>query len=152
MDNKQIIEGNKLIAEYLGWTYIPFNDLQNFSKAGWYYKAPDSRLIISPKQGYTEKVDDVWYKYVCRKHSDLRFYNSWDSLIPVIEKLEKDTYLDFYLYGKGCKSGYGHDLDCLYDETKNFKENSWIENTWLTVLGTIKKYKDEKDYNIVADF
>ena len=36
MESKDIIEGSKLIAEYLGWKYIPFNDLQGFPKAGWY--------------------------------------------------------------------------------------------------------------------
>ena len=35
MTQNEIINSSKLIAEYLGWQYIPFNDLQGYSKPGW---------------------------------------------------------------------------------------------------------------------
>lgn len=31
-----IAEQSKILAEYLGWKYVPSNDLQGFPKAGWW--------------------------------------------------------------------------------------------------------------------
>ena len=53
------------------------------------------------KNGWT-LVDDNYYKFICRKHSDLRFWNSLDALVPVIQKIEKEDNAVFELRQNGC--------------------------------------------------
>ena len=128
MTQQEIINGSKLIAEYLGWQYIPFSaDLKH--KAGWYQvksaepniqraklrsrdTTTEEEIIeeieidvnfikFNNKNGWT-LVDDNYYKFICRKHSELRFWNSLDSLVPVIQKIEKEGNTVFELRQNGC--------------------------------------------------
>lgn len=140
------MKDNKIIAEYLGYKYFPFNNLQGLEKPGWYELRESSNplagLLYHPKSGFV-KLGGKYLRYICRSTNDFDFHSSWDSLMPVIQKLERDTNIDFYLYHNGCKSGYGYDLDSLYQETKNWGEKTWIQNTYLTVIETIKGIKHE---------
>jgi len=114
---KDIKETSKSLAEYLGWKYIPSNDLRGLSKAGWYKvesakpkiekvtvttssninpeKIVENREInVTPlryhiKNGWVLN-EDSYYKYVCRSHNELRFYNSYDWLFEVVEDLMSD--------------------------------------------------------------
>ena len=70
-----------------------------------------------------------YYKYVCRTHSELRFYNSFDAIIPVIEKIEKEKDVSFYLNNNGC----GIIGDTQYQEFHN-KDLTWIQNTFNAVV------------------
>lgn len=132
MTQEEIINGSKLIAEYLNWVYIPFSAelKEKGMKAGWYetvsaepniqevtqtsYKVGEedkaevkkininiNLLRYHNKNGWT-LVDDNYYKFICRKHSDLRFWNSLDALIPVIQKIEKEGNTVFELRQNGC--------------------------------------------------
>jgi hypothetical protein len=67
MEN-EILEGNKLIAEFMGWEYAQ-NVIGN-SKSSFIYK--DS--------GGTTYANEEMFKY----------HSSWDWLMPVVEKIEKD--------------------------------------------------------------
>ena len=50
MTQEEIINGSKLIAEYLGWQYIPFSaDLQGHKKAGWHQVKSDKPNIQKAK-------------------------------------------------------------------------------------------------------
>jgi len=86
-----IIEGSKILAEYLGWKYYGFNP-ESKIKGGWYKISNNSGLLDLPKSTFIHLEDNIWGKYVCRTHSDLRFYNSYDSLFEVIDKLEKESF------------------------------------------------------------
>ena len=132
MTQEEIINGSKLIAEYLGWVYLPFSAelKEKGMKAGWYetvsaepniqevtqtsYKVGEedkaevkkininiNLLRYHNKNGWT-LVDDNYYKFICRKHSELRFWNSLDALIPVIQKIEKEDKAVFELRQNGC--------------------------------------------------
>lgn len=108
----KIIEGSKTIAKYLDWVYIPSNNLQGFPKAGWYQTKVRKKSEITTESG--KKVDTTgfsdsintkigWFivnenyvKFVCRNHNQLRFYNSMDALVPVIEKLENEDLSEFH--------------------------------------------------------
>jgi len=46
MTQEEIINGSKLIAEFLGWVYIPFEPNLG-SKLGWFAPAPKGSTIIS---------------------------------------------------------------------------------------------------------
>jgi len=137
MTQNNITEGSKLIAEFLGWKYVPNNDLGNFPKAGWYCESPKGLPILSPKQGYPHKLDNRFYKYICRSHNDLRFYNSFDALIPSIEKLEKEfENIHFELLFGGCTLMCKNTDELFIDSFH--KELTWIQNTFTVVVETIK--------------
>lgn len=89
---------SKLIAEYLGWKYIPHNNLEEFTKAGWYMPLSSHRVQkVNTKGLGSFIVGKIPYKYICRSHKDLRFYNSFDELIPVLNKLTEEN-LSEYMY------------------------------------------------------
>lgn len=85
----QIVEGSKLLAEYLGYFYAPFNNLQGYHKAGWY--KPATRFSKSNTKG-----EKGWATYLVRGNKDLRFFNSYDWLFEVIEKLEKEDLKEYF--------------------------------------------------------
>ena len=95
---KGIAEQSKVLAEYLGWKYIPSNDLQGFPKAGWWIPLT---YHSSPK-GAT-KIGDNYYTYICRNHHELRFYNSMDWLIKVLEMLTKEDLSEYMYSFERCK-------------------------------------------------
>jgi hypothetical protein len=94
MSSDKIIEGNKLLATFLGWKYFEWNneDLKTFGdgfeknkqKAGW-------RRPIAPFSTSSEIIARAFKEssFVCRKHTELRFYNNWNSLMEVVERIEK---------------------------------------------------------------
>lgn len=168
LEKDYIINGSKLIAKFLGWEYIPFNDLQGLKKAGWYKVVPnkpcieDTKIITktiingvetikeeiikqdlnyfryNTKNGWTLNEGN-YYKYICRSHSELRFFNSFDSLIPVIQKIEEEYNISFFLGNEGCKSGYGLYSNDLFDEISSFElDLTWIQNTFVCVVETLK--------------
>lgn len=170
MTNTDIIEGSKLIANYLGWQYVPFNDLGDFPKPGWwivYPKSQDVRINIfraSPKSNLS-KIGDGFGKFICRHHSELRFYNDWNEIIKVIEKLQKEDLshrhysweqggetrnnfmgLEFTLYHNGAYSDIELQLDPPIEVSKSFDDSlTWIQNTWNVVVKTIKYINNERN-------
>jgi hypothetical protein len=144
MTKEEIINGSKLIAEYLGWQYIPFNDLQGYSKAGWWRtpiikqeENPLNKIIQEKSKNHKDKLGSRYY--VCRNHSELRFYNSFDAIIPVIQKIEKEGKVSFYLNNNGC----GVIGDNQYQEFHD-KDLTWIQNTFNAV---VKYLENEKSNN-----
>lgn len=169
MTQSEIIEGSKIIAEYLGWKYVPFNDLQGFDKAGWFEVHPmredvqelttctydSSGELVSThtrkldvllfkynvKQGWN-KTDDYYYRFICRAHGHLRFYNDFDLLIGVIDKIETEN------------QGYvfhirSHETKCEYNVSANTwrifsscERNNMRENTFKVITDVIKHLKD----------
>lgn len=93
-----IAEQSKILAEYLGWKYIPKAMIYKVSKAGWYVLLT---YHSSPK-GAT-KIGDSYYKYVCRNHHELRFYNSMDWLIKILDKLTKEDLSEHMYSWERCK-------------------------------------------------
>src|SRR6187402_2691757 len=105
MTKEKIVKGSKLIATYLNYVYIPFNDLRDFKKPGWYeviQKTTDKReitittrtypdgeittykkqvsgnyLLYSVKNGW-ESVEDYHARFICRTHDGFDFYSSLD--------------------------------------------------------------------------
>lgn len=163
MTQNEIINGSKLIAEYLGWIYIPFSADLKHKKAGWYQvksakpniqKAKlrskntttgeetveeleiDVNFIkFNNKNGWT-LVGDNYYKFVCRKHSELRFWNSLDALVSVIQKIEKEK-VNIRLNNNGCH------FYCRESENsfESYDENlSWSNNIFKVIV----KYLETK--------
>jgi len=67
MENKEIIEGNKLIAEFMGGKYRKGNKKQSI------------------EERYFGLIEKGYYHWV----SELRYHKSWDWIMPVVEKIEK---------------------------------------------------------------
>ncbi len=165
MKENKITEGSKLIAEYLGWKYVPSNDLGNFPKPGWweffegklyYHKSSMTRVGMNGGTG----------NFICRNHHELRFYNSMDALLPAIKKLEKEDLseyiykwtdyegetrynfqaITFTLYANGGYSEVELDLDPPYEIVQSFdKDLTWTQNTFNIVVDTIKFIKELRD-------
>ena len=107
-----IAEQSKILAEYLGWKYVPSNDLQGFPKAGWYMPLSSHReQKINMKGLGSFIVDKMPYKYVCRNHNQLRFYNSFDELIPVLNKLTEEDLSEYMYSWEQCVEGDEEDCE-----------------------------------------
>jgi len=164
MKENKIIEGSKLIAEYLGWKYVPSNDLGNFPKPGW-WEYFENKLYYH-KSGMTRVgMNGGTANFICRNHHELRFYNSMDALLPAIEKLEKEDLkeyvyswesqgetrynfmnISFTLYSKGGYSEIELELDPPYEISSSFeKDLNWTQNTFNVVVNTIKFIKELRD-------
>lgn len=170
MTQVEIIEGSKIIAEYLGWKYIPFNNLQGFDRAGWFEVHPmkedirefdtytyssSGELISTRKRKFDvfifrygvrhgwRKNDEYYYHFICRTHNDLRFYNDFNLLIDIINKIETEN------------PGYvfhirSYETKCEYKVSANtwrifgsYEKDSMRENTFNTIVDVIKHLKNE---------
>ncbi len=78
MERDSILSGNKLIANFMNFEYIP-NTPENKDKGkrpGWWKKG----IKIQ-----TRKLHDL--VYLGGNHNNLRYHSSWDWLMPVIHKI-----------------------------------------------------------------
>lgn len=81
MTAEEITEGNKLIAEFMGYKYFPHPENKN---PGWKVNAN------------IEKGSKIGY--LCRNNHNLRYYNSWSWIMPVLDKIERMGFLTAILY------------------------------------------------------
>ena len=134
MTKEQILEGNKLIATFMGYKYHPHPE----KDCGW------------RKENGHMKINGRGY-YLCRKHSELRYYNSWDWLMECIEKID---YIQFGDYKK-----IDYSLDCYgwiswhknipgdQNQKQFYSDNddiSPLQNNWIAVVKFIEFYNDQK--------
>lgn len=76
MEQSEIIEGNKMIAVFMG--AIPCKDwldIDGYEHKDWYHTQWSNRL--------QENLELYSYRY-----SQLEYHSSWDWLMPVVEKIE----------------------------------------------------------------
>jgi hypothetical protein len=115
MTQEEILEGNKLIAEFMGAKLI--TDDPNFMGGN----VPFFRLA---------KFNDIERNYT---KYELKYHSSWDWLMPVVEKIEKELFWQIELYRNQCKIWHETDGKTLWRETE-----SKIQSTWLAVVEFIK--------------
>lgn len=112
-----IIESNKLIAEFMDFTYE--KDL------GWF----DSEGILP--QIVIDINDGNCF-------DELLFDKSWNWLMPVVEKIENlHEDCDVWFYIAGCSINY---CSILFDNNCDTK----LEATYETIVEFIKWYKEHK--------
>lgn len=87
LTKEQIIEGNKLLAEFMDYGYIPFNNDQKF-KAGWWKKDTTEKVKLMEPH-YTKMGKS---NYLCRNNNELRYYNEWNWIMEVVDKIESFGY------------------------------------------------------------
>lgn len=95
-----VLSGNKLIADFMGYEYISYNNGNN-PPYGWWKKNLPIRNQIIPKTT------------LGRKHIDLKYHCSWDWLMSVIQKIGKldsenikglrEYMSDKFIDSKGCQ-------------------------------------------------
>ena len=130
MTTEEIIAGNKLIAEFLGWELTP-RTLENGWKFIWWERDDETR---SNPKGRRQLCYDT----------SLQYHSSWDWLMPVVEQFENDLNMVVVILNKSCSiipqgktqsksitKGY------LTGETK-------IEGVWKAVVEFIKWYNSNK--------
>ena len=137
MTQKDIVDGSKIIANYLGWQYIPFDNLQGYSKPGWWQiplldeKGKLFDYMSTEVKNHRSKIGGRYY--VCRNHGELRFWNSLDALAPVIQQIEKENMnIKFHLNNNGCEikidKSWAHN---------SFSLPNWSNNVFKVVVETV---------------
>ena len=162
MESKEIISGSKIIAEYMGLYYLPFSaELKEKGMKAGYYEVKSAEPKIEKtvvKFGDEERemsldinlfryhnkngwklFEGKYYKFVCRTHGELRYFNSLDSLVPVIQKIEKEFGVTFKLYNGGAEVGNSYGT---YDE--QFELPNWSNNVFAVVLSFLRKNYESK--------
>ena len=110
INQQKLTKELKLIAEFMGLIYIPWNNLQGYSAPGWWVNI-DSFNNKDTKPGiirfreeqcknHLSKIGGRYYK----GRQLLQYYSSWNRLMPVVEKianyheLSLNDTLDFLNY------------------------------------------------------
>lgn len=84
-ESKDYITGNKLIANFMGYTYFAHNDprIEKNKVAGWKTSADVSNFTkINKFRGYDT------HSYLCRSNNDLKFHKDMNWLHSVVSKIE----------------------------------------------------------------
>ena len=134
------IEGNELIANFLGWKF----------ERQWFPKG--SEFIPF---GWTIPLDDPLYNKAHTNES-LYFHDSWDWLMPVVEKIEQirdDKYGWFgvHISSNSCciqskylyKAMEGEDVPSYMSDPNAISETK-IKSTWYNVVEFIQWYNKNK--------
>jgi hypothetical protein len=159
MKTEEIIKGNKLIVEFMGWKETS----KNLKWVSHYGDDYDNRTMFSgwikQEQEYLETEPLIVVENNKRKIDFLRnllYDTSWDWLMPVVEKIEN---LDFVNYSLISKRNYingdiyykiqlGRDTEENIDPV-NFpieimESKSKIYATWIAVIEFIKWYNENR--------
>ena len=115
MTQEQITEGNKLIAEFMGFTHwIDSGEWIGYCK-----------LDVDKYSAYK---DGMGHRPHACLFEDLRFHSSYDWLMPVIDKIRS---MNEY-------SGFVDHTSSIVDEGGVYINTKFIENTWKDVVEFIK--------------
>lgn len=117
---KEITEGNKLIAEFMGGVYKM--DYTGIDKAWHFQKSPDVKKV----------------------HFYELLYNSdWSWLMPVVEKIENlaEGGAPVNIWGDECRVKVHYDTEFYHNGGDKFSK---IEATYRTVVDFIKWYNENK--------
>ena len=152
MSKQEIIEENKLIAEFME---LKIFNIQRLIPADGYYDLndriyPTNIYINKNSLDYIELIDSISSGlpieielYKCYEENSLRYHVSWDWLIPVVEKIEndlKDSFTIDIINKNQCEViRNGDEFICGYGfETVNHLK---IEAVYNSIVKFIKWYK-----------
>lgn len=119
-----IQESNKLIAEFMGWTEeSPYSDVPDAAKR-WFcpYEFPHYKKAMTT--------------------NGLEFHNSWDWLMPVIEKIER-SYL--------CEQEYANQVVILLN-TCSIEPSNYANPIGQKMIESFGETKLEATYKAVVEF
>lgn len=114
----EIENGNRLIAEFMGWKSVLYANLPN-------------RMHRTDEKG-VQWADDI---------RNFKYHSSWDWLMPVVEKIQS-LHCNVNIINKYCQiirfkeGGYG---EIEYTRTWTMADTK-IENTWQSAISFIQWY------------
>ena len=122
MKKEDILAGNKVMAEFLGYKYYPHTEPYGRDRvAGWV------------KSGLSFKNPHF---SLGRSHRDLPFYNDWNALMRVIDKIEADgTVVSIVTYSIAI-----HNHRIVHASRKG-SINDRLKETWAVCLEYLNKNK-----------
>ena len=93
MENSEIVSGNKIIAEFMGYEYIPHTStLEKGQQFGWNREIKWNPFL--EKHDMAGVVPPVKV-FLGRSHHDLHFHMDWGWLMSVWEKIAKLEFKNF---------------------------------------------------------
>lgn len=122
MKTNKIIEGNKIIAEFMGWEV-------------------SEKAKSLKKRGLT--INTIPYGYFKIHPDDLLYQSSWDWLMPVVEKIEKESFNIFGEYEDVIINGCSCFVETR-DREISIIETTKIEATYKAVVEFVKWYNKQK--------
>jgi hypothetical protein len=134
MENNQIINGNKIIAEFMGYTYFPFN-MEGVKDPGWKTTKDTSHFTKNNKLFFLR--DSVERDYLCRNHHQLCYHSDWNWLMEVCKKINETKLL---LPMNGIEDSIMPWINAKRPVVKGLI-NMDIMETWSSVVEYIKWYK-----------
>lgn len=84
LTKEYIREGNKLLARFRGYEYIPFNNKECL-KSGWWKKGITKDIQV--RESISVKINSP--KFLCSNHNGLRYYNNWNWIMGVVDEIER---------------------------------------------------------------
>lgn len=129
MENKEILEGNKLIAEFMGIK----NPLFQFPTSGHGVPFAEGQYLGTDGLAYYPE--------------DMRYHSDWNWLMPVVDKIEQlpssgGFFFTTIAYQHNIREAY---VTEIYGRFFGRSENSKLEATFMSVIGFIKWYNKASD-------
>lgn len=121
MTPQEIIEGNKILAEFDGWKDKGVLHPYGRSKFNLY--------------SHPDKFGDLWIE-------KMKYHSSWDWLMEVVEKIEGTAMAHVCMFNKSCWiEFYGvHNDPCKFSRT----DNTFKMNVFLTCVEFVKWHNQNK--------
>jgi hypothetical protein len=136
MTTEESLEGNKLIAEFMGYSYYPHTREETLP--GW------RKEKSHPKISRT---------YLARVHKNLDYHRSWEWLMTAVEKIESLDLSEEMYYWEGHDGKIQYNFEGISVEIEN--RRCWIYlNLQLDPMFTIntKTFNEEYPTKIEATF
>lgn len=132
MTKDEIINSNKIIASFMGYHYV--------TGSGWILSKYSSKDVI-PAHKLKMNSNDI----LARHHYNLRYYNEWNWLMRVIEKIDELGY-ETNIF---CHNNWKDPKRCIilkYDctEISSVCGDNKINVTYEAVIEFIKWYNKQK--------
>ncbi len=140
MTDKEIIEGNKLIAGFLQLQYHKVNQRK------WISQSFDDYGSTALNGYWMEKGEYYFYNSEQCSESQLKFHSSWDWLMPVLDKIQAQVY------GVNIVNNYCQIIvlnkNNTYKYAKTVTESkSKIENAWQSAVEFITWHNKQNQSN-----
>jgi hypothetical protein len=140
MKYDEILEGNKLIAEFLGFKVENIEDnIFHVSLGTWTIYERFKTDNENPYQYFLNLKTNI------KNSTHFKFYSSWDWLMPVVEKIESIDKYVFDIYLNKCEIQYGNNFTI---EEVSFSGLNKIEAVYKAVVAFIKWFNQQKQLEL----
>lgn len=143
MTAEEILEGEKSVASFMGYTYFGHNDprLPKGAPPGWKSEAKASNFTKF------NRIDGN--KYLCRSHNQLRYSRDWNWLMEVVNRIDDMVISDDP--NKHYDINISKEFTDIYQweglQMKHLsagEDNSRKENTFKAIVDFIKIYNNDQ--------